>query len=274
MNTLGFFPKGKFVEISITGHKCPLNCPMCGGKWLRGMKSVKSPEELVLLAKHLMKQGVKGILVSGGLDKRGKLPIRPFEWALREMKKMGLFISVHTGVVGREEATILSRADVDLADYELILDMNAIHKSKGLHLRPEDFIRGMELLLENGIEVVPHVTVGLPGSSNGWIKLASDIISELEIRRSVVLAFIPTPGTLLEREDSPKIEDIVESVGIMKKSSRVSLGCMRPPWLKEKLDIKLLGIVDRIANPHPHLNIKKVNACCSIPDRLIEEFMM
>ncbi len=274
MNTLGFFPKGKFVEVSISGHKCPLNCPMCRGKWLRGMKSVKSPEELVLLTKQLRKQGVKGILVSGGLDRRGKLPIRPFELALREIKKIGLFVSVHTGVVGPEEAYVLSRAGIDLADYELILDGNAIYRSKGLHLRPEDFIRGMELLLENGIEVVPHVTVGLPGSSNGWIKLASDIIGELEIRRSVVLAFIPTPGTPLEKEDGPKIEDIVESVCIMKRSSHVSLGCMRPPWLKEKLDIELLGVVDRIANPHPHLNIKKVNACCSIPDSIIEEFVM
>ncbi len=273
MRTLGFVPNGRFAEVSITGASCPLNCPMCGGRWLRGMIPVASPQELVKLGSHLRRKGVRGILISGGLGTDGKLPVRPFAWAIGELKRMGFFISAHTGVVGREEAEMLSTAGVDLADYELIMDEEAIRTSKGLNLSPDDFVRGMELLMNNSIEVVPHVTVGLPGSRGRWFSDVEDIIRELGIRRSVVLAFIPTPGTPLSREKPPDPQLIIEVIRTISRSSEVSLGCMRPPWMKAELDRMAEGIVDRIANPHPSLELEIVRACCSIPDELVEEFI-
>ncbi len=273
MRTLGFVPKGKFAEVSITGYRCPLNCPICRGKWLRGMVPTTSPDDLIRVGRKLRREGVEGILISGGLGLDGKLPVRPFASAIRELKKMGFFISVHTGVVDREEAELLSRAHVDLADYELILDEKAIKEAKSLSLKPEDFIRGMEFLTGSSIEVVPHVTVGLPGSREGWYADAADVIKELGIRRSVVLVFIPTPGTPFEDRDPPSTRRVVEVARILGKSSKVSLGCMRPPWMKRSLDKTLEGVVDRIANPHPNLGLDIVHACCSIPDLLIDRFM-
>ncbi len=273
MGTLGFVPKGKFAEVSITGYSCPLNCPICRGKWLKGMIPATSPDDLIRVGRKLRKEGVEGILISGGLGLDGKLPVRPFASAIRELKRMGFFISVHTGVVGRGEAELLSRAQVDLADYELILDGEAIKRAKSLPLKPEDFIRSMELLMESSIEVVPHVTVGLPGSKEEWYTEAADTIKELGISRSVVLVFVPTPGTPFESHDPPHPSRVVEAVRILSKSSKVSLGCMRPPWMKRELDTSLEGLVDRIANPHPSLGLDIVRSCCSIPDRLIERFI-
>ena len=203
MKTLGFVPKGKFAEVSVTGYRCPLNCPICRGKWLKGMMPIASPDDLIRVGRKLRKEGIEGILISGGLGLDGKLPVRPFAPAIRELKEMGFFISVHTGVIGREEAELLSRAQVDLADYELILDEGAIKKAKSLPLKPGDFVRGMEFLVESSIEVVPHVTVGLPGSREGWYAEAADMIGELGMRRSVVLVFVPTPGTPFEGHDPP-----------------------------------------------------------------------
>ncbi|MCD6348798.1 MAG: radical SAM protein [Candidatus Korarchaeota archaeon] len=273
MSTLGFFPKDKFIEVSITGHSCPLNCPMCEGKWLKGMISISSPDELIRLGKRYWKEGARGILVSGGFTREGKLPIKPFIEALSELKSIGFLISAHTGVVGREEADLLSKAGVDVADYELILDEEAIRRSKALNLKPDDFLRGMELLIEGSIEVVPHLTVGLPGSSSDWVRRAADLIGELKVRRTVVLAFIPTHGTPLGGEVPPAPQAIKEAAKTLSKVSKVSLGCMRPPWLKRELDARVLSIVDRIANPHPNLRLRKVFACCSIPDEFIEQFL-
>ncbi len=273
METLGFIPVGKFAEVSITGHYCPLNCPMCRGKWLRGMIPATSPAGLVRLGRSLRKKGIEGILISGGLGIDGKLPLRPFASAIRELKEMGFFISVHTGVVGEEEAKLLSMAQVDLADYELILDEEAIRRAKSLKLTPEDFVRGMELLVESSIEVVPHITVGLPGSREKWFEDAANVIRELGIRRSVVLVFIPTPDTPFEDYEPPPLGRMVEITRALSRSSKVSLGCMRPPWMKKRLDNALKGLVDRIANPHPSIGLSIVHACCSIPEELIERFL-
>ncbi len=273
MKTLGFTPTGKFAEVSITGHYCPLNCPMCRGKWLKGMTPAISPDDLVRLGHKLRKKGVEGILISGGLGPDGKLPMRPFVSAIRELKEMGFFISVHTGVVGKEEAKLLSTARVDLADYELILDEGAIKTAKSLTLTPDDFVRGMELLIESSIEVVPHITVGLPGSRENWFEEAANVIRELGIRRSVVLVFIPTPGTPFEDHDPPSPIRVIEVVRLLSRYSKVSLGCMRPPWMKKRLDSALNGLVDRIANPHPSLGLDIVHACCSIPEEVVERFV-
>ncbi len=232
-----------------------------------------SPDDLVRIGRQLRKKGVEGILISGGLGSDGKLPVRPFVPAIRELKRMGFFISVHTGVVGGEEARLLAAAQVDLADYELILDETAIETAKSLPLSPDDFVRGMELLIESSVEVVPHITVGLPGSGERWFAEASDLIKELGIRRSVVLVFIPTPGTPFEDLEPPSLNRVVEVVHTLGRASKVSLGCMRPPWMKKWLDSTLKGLVDRIANPHPSLELDIVHACCSIPDELIEKFI-
>lgn len=246
---------------------------MCQGRWLKGMTSATKPEELVKLGHHLSKRGVRGILISGGLTREGKLPIKPFAHAIRELKRMGFFLSVHTGVVGKEEAELLSAAGVDLADYELILDADAIRLSKALLLAPEDLIRGIELLLEQSVEVVPHLTVGLPGSSENLFSKASELVNEYGIRRAVILVFIPTHGTPLQNHGTPEAHSVLRAAQTLSRSTKVSLGCMRPAWMKKEIDPLLLGTVDRIANPHPSLGLEIVRACCSIPDELIEEFL-
>ncbi|RDD53493.1 MAG: radical SAM protein [Candidatus Korarchaeota archaeon NZ13-K] len=268
---MGFFPKGMFAEISITGRACQLNCPMCAGRWLRGMIGVGSPEELLRVGRALWRRGVRGILISGGFTREGRLPFMPFSQAMMELKRIGFVMSMHTGPLDRREAEVLGRVGIDVADYELILDEGAIRSSKGLRLRPEDYIRGMENLLMESIEVVPHITLGLPGSGEG-VSGYADVLRDLGIRRAVILGFIPTEGTELRGEEPPSPEQMRRAAEMISRVSRVSLGCMRAPWLKREYDNALLGIVDRIANPHDSLNLRRVMACCSIPDEMLALF--
>jgi len=236
------------------------------------MLSVDGPEDLVKLGISAWKRGARGILISGGYTREGKLPIQPFLWAMRELKRIGFIISVHTGPLDRKEAQDLGRAGVDIADFEL-MDENSFRIAKGLNLSHEDYLRGMEDLSGEGIEVVPHIIIGLPGFREGSLEGYISIIRDLKIRRTVILGFIPTPGTKFSNEAAPTPETLRRAAEKLKKVSRVSLGCMRAPWLKREYDRVLLGIVDRIANPHNSLNLERVHACCSIPEELIDKFI-
>ena len=66
--------KDSFPSISITGEKCYFSCMHCNRKYLKYMMHV-TQEDLYQKATELDDKGARGILVSGGLDERGKLPI-------------------------------------------------------------------------------------------------------------------------------------------------------------------------------------------------------
>ncbi len=273
LSTLGFSPRRKFVEVSITGSFCPLNCPMCGGRWLKGMNPTLTPAELINFAVRAKDRGAKGILISGGLDLKGRLPFTRFLSAIREIKGMGYFISVHTGLVDEEDAFHLKEAGVDMADFEMYLDDSIIRKLKGLDVGKEKYLESMDFLLEQGIYVAPHVILGVPGDELEWLTDLKSLIKEKGLDRVIALIFIPTPGTQFWGYPLPNVEDVVRAISEMAGWAKVSLGCMRPPRIKRSLDKKLLGIVDRIANPHRSLRLKIVDACCSVPDIILKDFM-
>lgn len=271
-STLGFFPKGKFVEISITGGECQLNCPMCRGKWLRGMVSVRDPEELLKLGRKIWREGARGVLISGGFSREGKLPFSPFSEAIEGLKRMGFVVSMHTGPLDKKEAEEIGKIGIDIVDYELILDEVSIRVSKGLKLTPRDYVRGMEYLSSEPVEVVPHVILGLPGFREDTLNRYLGVLRDFRVKRTVLLGFIPTQGTELRGEVPPSSGYMRRAAELMSTVSKVSLGCMRAPWLKKEYDSELLGVVDRIANPHPSLNLREVMACCSIPEDMVALF--
>ncbi len=271
--TLGFSPRRKFVEVSITGAVCPLNCPMCRGRWLKGMKPTPTPDSLVEFAREARRRGSKGILISGGLSPSGKLPFRRFLWAIRRVKEMGYFISVHTGLVDADDATDLRDAGVDMADFELYLNDDVIRRIKGLRVGKDKYLESLDSLKEAGIQVAPHITLGIPGDDPEWMDELRSFVREKGFERLVVLVFIPTPGTPFWGHPLPPISELVDQVKEVSTFSKVSLGCMRPPRIKKQLDRRVISYVDRIANPHSSLDLKLVDACCSIPDNILKDFL-
>ncbi|MCS7102556.1 MAG: hypothetical protein NZ992_01580, partial [Candidatus Korarchaeum sp.] len=113
---------------------------------------------------------------------------------------------------------------------------------------------------------------GLPGSRNDTLNQYSNTLKNLGVKRTVLLGFIPTLRTELREERPPSPESMRRAAEIIGRVSKVSLGCMRAPWLKREYDTKLLEVVDRIANPHHSLNLRKVMACCSIPEGIVPLF--
>ncbi|MCD6208587.1 MAG: radical SAM protein, partial [Thermoproteales archaeon] len=114
-----FIPGSKFAAVSITGSKCWLNCKYCMGKYLKGMEHTPTPHHLKAFAKKFYKQGGRGILISGGFTREGKLPFTPFLQTIREIKKEYDFvISVHPGLVNKDDAENLRLAGVDIVDFD------------------------------------------------------------------------------------------------------------------------------------------------------------
>ena len=77
---------GSFLNISITGQDCQLMCRHCRKELLKGMSEAGDSKKLVELVEKYMKGPknnskntgngpLKGMLISGGFDAEGKLPV-------------------------------------------------------------------------------------------------------------------------------------------------------------------------------------------------------
>ena len=91
-NTLPY-QKDRFAAISVTGKHCDLRCGHCKGKLLESMIRAEDPETFLQVADRLRLDGSHGILLSGGADKQGEVPLSKFIPAIKSIKKKEYLIS-------------------------------------------------------------------------------------------------------------------------------------------------------------------------------------
>lgn len=275
----GFMILKKFTVISLSGGSCSLNCFYCSTKYIQSMEPTIREETLYKTIMKNYERGIKGFLVSGGFDKEGKLinlekALQVLRKVKRELKDDVVF-NIHPGLVDRK--TIEDMADViDMVDFEFAYSPKAF-ESKGLHGKSrEEYLTTLENFMEYGPKyIVPHVMLGLP---NDEVEEAIKVVASYKPYLLNFLVFIPTPGTPSSNFPIPKVEDVLEKVklGSRLMNGKISLGCMRPYKLKEKLDEMVIkeGLAERIANPH-HKFLKDLeiyDACCSLPEKYFDKF--
>jgi uncharacterized radical SAM superfamily protein len=281
-NTLAFIPGERFPSISITGNKCWLNCDYCRGRFLRGMDQVYTPKQLYDLAKYYTRRGVVGLLISGGFTPDGYLPVKPYLGVLRSIKKdFNLVLNIHPGLIDHELTVGLRDAGVDIVDYEFMIDNVVIKKIKHLVRRDwTDYVRTYEDLLKNGPPyIAPHILIGARYGSIGYEYRAIDLLREYDPYITVFLVLIPDKETPMRNVKPPGIPEITNILEYARRRlhGEISMGCMRPPFMKNLLDEKLLerGLVDRIVNPHPKLirkyGLRRIPTCCSLPREILIE---
>ena len=277
-----FIPGERYPTLSITGGRCALRCKYCMGRYLRGMVSTPSPKMLYDTVKRLYRNGARGVLISGGFDLEGRLPIKPFLQVIRDLKRdLDIVISVHCGLVDREAAGELRRAGIDVVDYEFMVDPLVIGEVAGLKSRgPSDFIESLRCLIEEGPPYVsPHIPIGLRYGKLGGEWEAIETLREFDPYLVVFLVFVPTEGTPMGKLPPPKETEIIAVLDYARSRFReVAMGCMRPPKLKSTLDPELVEreLVDRIAVPHKSViekyRLEVIHACCSMPNELIDKY--
>jgi len=241
-----------FTPISLTGTQCSLKCRHCDSHYLHHMLDGSSgrlyPEAL-----FLARAQAQGILLSGGSAADGSVPTYIQEENILKIKKeTNLKISAHTGIVNKSQADVLSNY-LDMALVDVIGDDETIHDILGLKASAKDYENTLEYLTCAGIPLAPHIIVGL---YNGELKgefRALEMVRKFKPEVVVIVVFIPTKGTALERIKPPKIEDVVKVITKAREMFDVplSLSCVRPGGrYRSTLDkYAILSGINRIAVP-------------------------
>ena len=82
-----YMPDAKFMTVSVTGEECALMCRHCKARFLRHMRPALDPEALYRLALEAENAGYLGMLVSGGSDRTGRVPLAGYFNTLKNIKK-------------------------------------------------------------------------------------------------------------------------------------------------------------------------------------------
>ncbi|MFX1559223.1 MAG: radical SAM protein [Promethearchaeota archaeon] len=221
-----------FVSLSVTGTSCSLMCEHCEGRLLKGMESTMTPEILFDRCREIKNLGGEGVLISGGSDSKGFVPLERFTDSIQRVKsELGLEVVVHTGLVSEKTAQGLAEAQIDAAMLDIIGDN---HVSKGIyHIEdgPRKMRQSLDILEDFGVPTVPHVLVGLNyGKLTGEIE-ALDLIAQGNPAAVVIIALSPIRKTSMESVAPPTPEDIGRVMTVARlgmKEVPVLLGCARP----------------------------------------------
>lgn len=219
-----------FPSISITGRSCDLMCKHCYGRLLHNMLAISEPDELMELARNLRRSGIRGLLVSGGCDRVGRVPFEGFIRAIKYLKELGFRVFIHSGIVDEYRANLLRDAGVDAVLIDFVLHEGAIKEVIGLN-DVESYVRSVEILMKLGVNVVPHVIIGLyRGLPSDEFK-AIDLLNSMRPKAVVFVVFTPYPNTPLEDVEPPPAEYVINVMRYgreMLRNSLLVLGCMRP----------------------------------------------
>ncbi len=220
-----------FPSISVTGGFCDLKCKHCGGRVLNTMTPTQTPQRLIQVCREIKEKGGIGCLVSGGCLPDGSVPLGKFVDAIAEIKKTGLTVAVHTGVVDFDLAQRLKGAGVDAALIDIIGSDETIKEIYQLNVQVSDYERSLWALHQAGVPLVPHVLVGLHyGKLKGEIQ-ALQMISRYSPSAVIIIALIPIRGTAMQNVEPPtpvEIAKVLAAARLKLPSTPLVLGCMRP----------------------------------------------
>lgn len=278
-----YYPKPRFPSVSITGSSCALRCKHCGGHYLEGMWGVEAPSKLKEFCINHEAEGGVGVLVSGGSDLQGRVPLGRFYGEIGWVKEnTGLIINVHTGLLDTRQAEEIASTGVDIVSVDVVGSDETIRRVYGLDATVEDYAETLNALKDAGVaNVVPHICVGLDfGEVRGEAR-AIEVASEIEPEIIVILGLIPTKDTAMEAVDPPSSEDlakVVASTRLMLPRSSVAVGCMRSRVEKGRGEVLAISAgADRLVLPASTtvmataaegFEIKHLDGCCSIPEEL------
>jgi|GEM_PF-727625 len=192
---------------------------------------------------------VNGILISGGFDSLGRLPLD--ERILPEIKEVkkeygqGMKVFMHLGFTDRQTAESLYETGIDGVLVNIFSDKHSIEEIYNLKgCGPDMFYKNARLLKEAGLRVSPHLIIGLGDGS-----LSGEYRSLEEIARSGADSCVFAIAKNLSKHNRfviPEIKplDVVKLFEYAKNimpDIPVILGCARPHGQEfEKMEIELI----------------------------------
>ena len=223
-----------FMPVSITGAECELNCDHCGRKILMTMRAATTPDTLFDYARQIAVRGAKGMLISGGSDKNGVVPIKPFLSTIARIKQeFGFKIVAHLGILDEESVQeIKDIGGIDAALMDIVGSnetLQQVYHLKGVTCA--DFENSIRLLCKYGIRTIPHVVIGLHyGKIQGEYR-SLETIARYPVSAVVLVGLTPQAGTKMDRitPASPcEMGEVFKQARHLFPTTPVLLGCMRP----------------------------------------------
>jgi len=272
--------RDRFTPVSVTGSHCDLGCSHCKGKLLEAMIPAKTPDTFLQVANRLRLNGAHGILVSGGADHNGQVPLDLFIPSIKTIKeKHPTFkVIVHTGLIRRKAAEELKQAGVDQILIDVIGDDDTIRDVYRLNKTVEDYEKTLWMLKEMGHRLAPHIIMGHHfGEIRGEWK-ALELVTRVGVETIVLVVFKTLNASDKDHFKLPNPEEtskICAIARILDPSIPIRLGCIRPahPWKAAMEKGAIDSGIDTIAHPlqgtidyakEIGLKTKFSEMCCSL----------
>ncbi|MFH1721211.1 MAG: radical SAM protein [Candidatus Altiarchaeota archaeon] len=243
-----------FPAISITGNACALDCDHCGKQLLGEMLPARTPKKLRELILTLSASSAKGVLVSGGADATGKVPLNKFLPTLKEIKEeTDLLLAVHTGLVDKETAQGLASSGVDVALIDVLGDGETIKRIYHLDTPASSYLDLLLHLKDAGVKTAPHIVMGLNyGLWSGEFQ-ALEFIAKAKSEVLVLVGLMPFSGTPMDSTKPPSADAMAKFVAVARivmPKIPIVLGCARPRQHKHILDpLSIEAGVNAVAHP-------------------------
>jgi len=270
----------EFVSISVTGTACALSCEHCKMSVLKGMMALPYFDgSLFDLCIDLAKRGARGVLISGGSDKQGRVPLlHHIPDMIRIRRDLGLTIRAHVGLPDEETCEALAAVGIDGGMIDVIGHQDTIREIYHLDSTPAAYETALEHLARYNVPTVPHIILGLHFGRMLGEWRALEMIARHTPKILVLVILMPLTGTPMAITRPPSLDEI----GIFFETARkalpctpVMLGCARPLG-QIKFDIDRLAIdagLNGIAYPaegiveyarQKRLTPNFINACCGV----------
>jgi lipoyl synthase len=274
-----------FPALSLTGSACALTCKHCERKLIERLPGVATPSALKRACMKARLRGAKGVLLTGGCTKDGKVPLHEFLPVIKEIKKeTGMLLIAHTGISEEKEAMEVKDAGIDGVCLDVVGSEETTQEIYGIKITPRMYRDTLLAYERAGIKnISPHVCVGLHYGHLMHEASALDIISCIRPSNIVLTGLTDQEGTTME---GVKIdpEDYIRILCLARKkfpNTYISLGCARGKGeIRAKIDrMAVHAGVNNIAVPTNAayeaakslgLKINEYTACCSLlPEQLI-----
>ena len=270
----------EFVSISVTGSACALKCEHCEMKVLHGMGDLSQFDgSMFELCSRLADRGARGVLISGGCDTQGRVPLLDHMPDLaRARRELGLVIRVHPGLPDQATCEGLAEVGIDGAMVDIIGHRDTIRDVYHLEAEPGDYDACLERLERCGVPTVPHIILGLHFGRMLGERAALEIVRKHRPKLLVLVILMPLGGTGMAHVTPPSLQEIgafFADARLAMPKTPVMLGCARPLGnVKDRIDrlavaAGLNGIAypaeGVVAHARDHgLEPEFVNACCGV----------
>ena len=240
-----FITSDTFPSISVTGNSCSLMCQHCRGKLLQRLIPAITNEELEKKALALHRAGAKGILLTGGCDKRGRVPIKSLIPAIKKLKEeTDLVIIAHTGFISTEEAGLLKNSGLDGIGFDVMGDMFSVSQVYGLQVSVKEYTDSLHAISRSGLLIFPHVCVGIHfGKLSGEYR-ALEMIRTIAPTAVIITGLMPVAGTPMEniKPEPSDFENVIKKAIELFPDTPIMLGCAHSSG-KDRADIEKIALL-------------------------------